>query len=117
MTAVTIYHNPRCSKSRQTLALLEEQANLDIQIVEYLKAPPDLSTLEALGNMLGCAPREFMRTKEAVYKEKHLGDPGISDDTLRRAIVEEPILLERPIVVYKGKAKIGRPPEQVLELF
>ncbi len=115
MSDTILYHNPRCSKSRQTLALLQEHG-IEPQIVEYLQTPPDAATLTSLGDMLGMAPREFMRRKEDVYKEQNLGDESLSDDELRAAITNHPILLERPIVVRDGKAAIGRPPENVLEL-
>lgn len=112
---VTIYHNPRCSKSRQTLALLEERG-VKPQIIEYLKRPPDAATLKALLRLLGLEPRELMRKKEAAYKELRLGDPGLSEDHLIQAMVENPILIERPIVVSGKSAALGRPPEAVLEI-
>lgn len=115
MAKVTIYHNPRCSKSRQTLALLEEHG-VTPEVVEYLQNPPDTATLAEIGAMLGLSPREFMRRKESVYKEQNLAEDSLSDDDLRNAIVQHPILLERPIVVCNGKAAIGRPPESVLAL-
>lgn len=113
--SVTIYHNPRCSKSRQTLALLEEQG-LDLQVVEYLKTPPDAAGLKALLERLGLAPRELMRRKEAVYKELGLDDEGLSEAALIQAMVENPILIERPIVVAGERAALGRPPEAVLQI-
>ncbi|MCG8463300.1 MAG: arsenate reductase (glutaredoxin) [Xanthomonadales bacterium] len=111
-----IYHNPRCSKSRQTMALLEEQS-IDAQVVEYLKTPPNADELQEILNLLQMKPRELMRRKEAVYKELNLDDDALSDAQLIQAMVNNPILIERPIVVANGKAAIGRPPEQVLELF
>ena len=113
--SVTIYHNPRCSKSRQTLALLQEQG-LEPQVVEYLKTPPDAAGLKALLDRLGLAPRELMRRKEAVYKELGLDDEGLSEAALIRAMVENPILIERPIVVAGERAALGRPPEAVLSI-
>jgi len=110
-TEVTIYHNPRCSKSRQTLALLEEQG-IQPAVVEYLKTPPDAKTLRALLKKLGLGPRDILRKKEAM-------DAGIADldgDALIEALVANPIAIERPIVVAGGKARLGRPPEQVLEI-
>jgi arsenate reductase (glutaredoxin) len=110
---VTIYHNPRCSKSRTTLALLQEKG-VEPQIVEYLVAPPDADELKRILAMLGIGPRELMRSKEA--KEAGLADPGLSDDALIAGMVANPIVIERPIVVSGSKARIGRPPESVLEI-
>lgn len=113
--SVTIYHNPRCSKSRQTLALLQEKS-IKPEIVEYLKTPPDKATLRKILSMLDLAPRELMRRNEAAYRERGLDADGIDDDTLLEAMIDEPILIERPIVVADGKAAIGRPPENILEI-
>lgn len=111
---LTIYHNPRCSKSRQTLALIEEN-NQDVTIVEYLKTPLNVDELSQLSAQLGLSPRAMMRVKEAEYKEQNLAD---ADDTkLLSAIASTPKLLERPIVTKGNKAIIGRPPENVLALF
>ncbi len=112
---VTIYHNPRCSKSRQTLALLQEKG-IEPEIVQYLDTPPDAATLKDLLKKLDLAPRELMRRKEAAYKENGLNDEGLDDDALIAAMVSNPILIERPIVVNGGKAALGRPPEQVLDI-
>lgn len=112
---VSIYHNSRCSKSRQTLALLNENG-VEPTIIEYLKTPPDRETLITLLAMLGVGPRELMRKGEAIYKEKNLADTGLDDDALIDAMLEDPILIERPIVVSNGKAVIGRPPENVLAI-
>jgi arsenate reductase (glutaredoxin) len=113
--SVTVYHNPRCSKSRQTLALLQEKG-IEPEIVEYLKTPPSAAELKAILGKLGMAPRELMRKGEAAYKERGLADASKSDDELIAAMVAEPILIERPIVLSGGKARLGRPPEQVLEI-
>ncbi len=113
--SVTIYHNPRCSKSRQTLALLQEKG-IEPEIIEYLKTPPDADTLKKLLKLLDMQPRDLMRKKEAPYKALSLADESLSDDDLIRAMVENPILIERPIVVANGKAAIGRPPESVLDI-
>lgn len=115
MARPTIYHNPRCSKSRATLALLEERG-LDPLIVDYLKAPPSAPELQALLDKLKMKPRDLMRKGEAPYKELGLADEDIADEKLIRAMVENPILIERPIVVMGNKARIGRPPESVLEI-
>lgn len=112
---VTIFHNPRCSKSRQTLALLQER-DVEPEIVEYLKNPPSAEALKELLTQLGLSPRELMRRGEAVYKELNLKDPALSDDALIAAMVENPILIERPIVSTGGKAALGRPPEAVLDI-
>ena len=112
---VTIYHNPRCSKSRQTLSLLKDKG-IEPEVVEYLKSPPTKETIAQLLDQLGMEPRDAMRRKEAVYKELNLADPGLSRDALIQAMAENPILIERPIVTAKGKAAMGRPPEAVLEI-
>jgi arsenate reductase len=115
MSKVTIYHNPRCSKSRQTLALLEEQG-IEPTIIEYLKNPPSEKTLKHILKMLNKTPRELMRHGEGIYKELGLDDAKLTEKQLIEAMVEHPILIERPIVVVDDKAKIGRPPEVVLEI-
>jgi arsenate reductase len=114
--SVRIYHNPRCSKSRATLALLEDHGHAP-EIVEYLKTPPTEDELRQVLKALGMGPRDAMRTGEAAYKDNDLGDSSLSDDALIAAMVANPILIERPIVVRDGTAKIGRPPESVLDLF
>lgn len=110
-----IYHNPRCSKSRQTLALLRDRG-IEPEVVEYLSTPPDHATLDKLLKMLGMQPRELMRRKESEYKALNLDDPALDRDALIQAMVEHPRLIERPIVVRGDRAALGRPPEQVLEL-
>jgi arsenate reductase len=113
--SVTIYHNPRCSKSRQTLALLEENG-VTPEVVKYLETPPSADELDNILTMLGKEPREAMRTKEEPYGVNNLGDEGLSRADLVAAMVANPILIERPIVVANGKAAIGRPPESVLDI-
>jgi arsenate reductase len=113
--AVTIYHNPRCSKSRQTLALLQERG-IAPKVVEYLSDTPDADTLDGLLKKLKLEPRDLLRRKEAPYQELGLDDPGLSRQALIAAMVEHPILIERPIVVKGAKAALGRPPEKVLEI-
>lgn len=115
MTPLTLYHNPRCSKSRQTLKLLRE-AGEEPRIVEYLKTPPDAAQIKRLLKALGKEPREAMRTGEAIYKELGLADPSNTQQQLIDAIASHPILLERPIVVAGDRAVIGRPPENVSAL-
>ncbi|WCE30447.1 arsenate reductase (glutaredoxin) [Vibrio sp. SCSIO 43137] len=113
---VVIYHNPRCSKSRQTLQLLEEKG-IEPEIVKYLEQTPSVEQLKTLYSQLELsAVRDMMRTKEAIYKELGLADKDLSDEELFKAMAENPKLIERPIVVANGKAKHGRPPEQVLQL-
>ena len=113
--AITIYHNPRCSKSRATLKLLEERG-IAPRIVEYLKTPPDAATLDRLLTGLGMEPRALMRRKEAPYRENGLDNSGLSRDALIAAMVAHPILIERPIVVAGDRVALGRPPEAVLEI-
>ncbi len=115
MSEVTLYHNPRCSKSRQTLALLEERG-LQPRIIRYLETPPDAETLDGLIDQLGLEPRQLMRTKEAPYQALDLGNPALSRAELIDAMIAHPILIERPIAVANGKAAIGRPPESVLDI-
>lgn len=111
---LTIYHNPRCSKSRETLALIKENSNKALNVVEYLKDPIDQVTIERLLALLTCSPIEMMRVKEAEFKEQNL--KGADDKTLIAAMVSTPKLIERPIVTDGNKAVIGRPPENVLAL-
>lgn len=115
MSQSVIYHNPRCSKSRQTLELVKEQG-LDPQIIEYLKTPPSTDELESILNMLDIEPRDLMRRQEKEYKELGLDDPTLDRASLIQAMVEHPRLIERPIVINKGRAALGRPPETVLEI-
>lgn len=113
--SVTIYHNPRCSKSRQTLVLLAEKG-IEPEIVEYLNTPPSAAQLGGILNSLGLEPRDLMRKKEAPYAENGLDDDSLSRDALIQAMIDNPILIERPIVIADGKAAIGRPPENVLDI-
>ncbi|WP_345854052.1 arsenate reductase (glutaredoxin) [Shewanella algae] len=115
MTQVTIFHNPRCSKSRETLALLESKG-VEIQIVEYLKQVPDAATLSELLVKLDISARELMRTKEEEYKAQGLNNPELTEAQLIDAMIATPKLIERPIVLANGKAAIGRPPENVLAI-
>ena len=113
--SIRIYHNPRCSKSRQTLQLLQEQA-IEPEVIEYLKTPPSASELAKVLKMLGLAPRDLIRRKEAEYKSSGADNPELSDTQLIEIMVAHPKLIERPIVINDGKAAIGRPPEQVLDI-
>lgn len=115
MSTVTLYHNPRCSKSRQALQLLQEhQQKPDVRL--YLETPPSREELVALLAKLGIEPRALMRTGEAEYKDNNLGDSSLSHDQLIDAMVRHPRLIERPIAIVGERAVIGRPPENVLEL-
>ena len=109
------YHNPRCGKSRQTLQLLQEQGN-DVDIIDYLKTPPTFQQLDDIIQKLGIEPRDLMRTKEAAYKTNGLDDKSLDRQALINGMINNPILIERPIVIANGKAVIGRPPEAVLAI-
>jgi len=114
--SVVIYHNPRCSKSRQTLELLEKNG-VQPEVIKYLDTPLTVEQLKVLFTQLGFSSvREMMRTKETDYKEANLSDASVSDEDLFSAMAANPKLFERPVVVANNKAKIGRPPEQVLEI-
>ncbi|MFI8382963.1 arsenate reductase (glutaredoxin) [Pseudomonas sp. NPDC079086] len=115
MTAMTLYHNPRCSKSRSALQLLEDRG-LNPTIVRYLETPLNAAQLQALLDKLGISPRQLLRTGEDEYKTLGLNDPQLTDAQLIEAMVEQPKLIERPILVVGDKAVIGRPPENVLEI-
>jgi len=113
--SVKIYHNPRCSKSRQTLQLLEEKG-VQADVIEYLKTPPTADELDSILNLLDLQPRELMRTKEAEYKATGMDNSDLSRSELIAGMVATPKLIERPIVLANGKAAIGRPPEDVLAI-
>ncbi len=115
MTA-TIYHNPRCSKSRATLALLEDRG-LQPVVIDYLKTPPSAAELDRILSLLHMEPLELMRKGEEAFKALGLDDGTKSRDDLIQAMVDNPALIERPIVVHGAKAAIGRPPESVLGIF
>ena len=111
----TIYHNPRCSKSRQTLALLQSH-DIEPEIVLYLETPPNADVLQALLKKLGISARDLLRKGEDAYKDNNLKDPSLTEQALIAAMVAHPKLIERPIVVKGSRAVLGRPPENVLEL-
>nr|WP_041474580.1 arsenate reductase (glutaredoxin) [Erwinia sp. Ejp617] len=116
MCEVQIYHNPRCSRSRETLALLKARG-MEPQIILYLETPPDLATLTALLQQLGLhSARQLMRQKEDEYIALGLDDAQLDEQQLLSALAAQPSLIERPIVVANGHARIGRPPQQVLEI-
>ena len=112
---VTIFHNPRCSKSRATLALLRERG-IEPDIRLYLEDPPDAAELRRVLGQLGLQPRQLMRKGEQEFRDQGLADPALSDDQLIAAMAATPRLIERPIVIANGKAALGRPPESVLEI-
>lgn len=112
---VTILHNPRCSKSRETLALLEARG-IEPRIVRYLDEPPSEAELGRILDLLGLEPRALMRSSEAEYRELGLDDPTLGRAELVRAMHAHPRLIQRPIVLANGRAAIGRPPEAVLDL-
>lgn len=113
--AITIYHNPRCSKSRQTLALIRDHG-IEPEVIEYLRQPPSPDALKRITEWLEVRPRDLLRTGEPEYKELGLDDPDVDDESVIRAICEHPRLLQRPIVVAGNRARIGRPPEAVTEI-
>ena len=112
---IILYHNPRCSKSRQTLALIEDRG-IKPTIVEYLKTPPNHQQLDRILRGLELEPRELMRTKEAEYKELGLADSALSRDQLIEAMIANPKLIERPILVVGDQIVVGRPPENALTI-
>ena len=115
MSEVTIYHNPRCSKSRQTLALLEENG-ITPEVRKYLDDAPSVEELKLILSQLGISARELLRTKETEYKEHGMNDSSLSDEQILKVMTEVPKLIERPIVIKGNQARIGRPPESVLEI-
>lgn len=110
-----IYHNPRCSKSRQTLALIEEKG-FEPEIIDYQKTPPTHQQLDSILRGLNMQPRDLMRTGEAEYKQLNLDDESLSRDQLIESMIQHPKLIERPIVVVGDEVIIGRPPELVLTI-
>ena len=110
-----IYHNPRCSKSRQALEMIRER-DLAPEVVEYLKTPPTAAELDRILQLLGLEPRDLMRRKEMEYKANNLDDPKLTRTELIAAMVANPTLIERPIVVTDDRAALGRPPERVLDI-
>ena len=112
---VKIYHNPRCSKSRQTLEILKNK-NCDIEIIEYLKVPMVLKELKDILSKLDYEPRDLIRKGEDIYKKENLANTSLTSNTLMKKMILNPILIERPIVVFNDKAVVGRPPEKVLEI-
>jgi arsenate reductase len=112
VSEVVIYHNPRCGTSRKTLELIRKKG-IEPKIIDYLKTPPTEKELDGILKLLGIEPRELIRTKEAEYKKHKLDHPDLSRAELIAAMVKHPILIQRPIVLSKGRAALGRPPENV----
>jgi arsenate reductase (glutaredoxin) len=112
---IRIYHNNRCSKSRATLALLE-QRGVPVEVINYLESPPSAAELKRLLGQLGISARQLLRTGEEDYKALRLDDAALDEEALITAMVTHPKLIERPIVVANGKAALGRPPEAVLAI-
>lgn len=112
---VKIFHNPRCSKSRATLSLLRDNG-VEPEVVEYLATPPTAAEFKSILKKMGAGPRDVIRRGEKIFKELELDDPSLPDNALITAMVEHPILIERPIVISGDKAALGRPPEKVLEI-
>jgi len=115
MSDVIMYHNPKCSKCRLTLGLLQEKG-ISPEVIKYLETPPSADELDEILDLLGIEPRELMRTGEAEYTENALDNPDLSREQLIQAMVEHPKLIQRPIVISNGRAAIGRPPEKILEI-
>lgn len=115
MSNITLYHNPRCSKSRQALALLQENG-VEPEIRLYLETPPSRDELVDVLNKLSISPRKLLRKGEDEYKDNNLKDALLTDDQLIDAMVEFPRLIERPIAITTDQARIGRPPENVLDI-
>ena len=113
--AIQIWHNPRCSKSRETLKLLEDKG-ISPEVVLYLEDQPDANAIQSVLSKLNISARELLRNSEDAYKEKNLKDKTLTDEQLIAAMVEQPKLIQRPIVINGDKAKLGRPPEQVLDI-
>lgn len=111
----TLYHNPRCSKSRETLALLKSSGIVP-QIIDYQADPPDINTLKSLVNLLRCPVRDIIRSGEPEFAKLGLDNPALAEDALLAAVAAHPRLLQRPIFVAGNAARIGRPPESVLEI-
>lgn len=112
---VRVFYNPKCSKCRLTMGILDDKG-IDTTVVEYLKTPPNTAELNEILDLLGLEPRDLMRRHEAPYKDNNLGDPDLSRGRLIQAMIDNPILIERPIVINGDKATIGRPPEKVLDI-
>lgn len=112
---VRFFHNPKCSKCRLTMGILDEKG-VDTTVIEYLNTPPNIAELNEILGLLGLEPRDLMRKHEAPYKNNNLDNPDLSREQLIQAMIDNPILIERPIIINGNKATIGRPPEKVLDI-
>ena len=112
---VRVFHNPKCSKCRLTMAILDDKG-VDTTVIEYLNTPPNITELNEILGLLGLEPRDLMRKHEAPYKNNNLDNPDLSREQLILAMIDNPILIERPIIINGNKATIGRPPEKVLDI-
>ena len=115
MSHIKIYHNPRCSKSRKTLAIIEGKG-FEPEIIKYLDNPPSIQELHTILTLLNLNPRDLMRKNESEYKDNHMNDNSLTTDELLSLMHKFPKVIERPIVLANGKAAIGRPPESVLDI-
>ena len=115
MSDVRIFHNPKCSKCRLTMEILNDKG-VNTAVIEYLKTPPNSDELTEILDLLGIEPRELMRKHEAPYKENNLDNPELTREQLLQAMIDHPILIERPIIINGKKATIGRPPEKVFDI-
>ncbi len=115
MSSTRIYLNPNCTKCRLSMQLLDSKG-INPEVSEYLNEPPSVAELEEILNLLSLEPRELMRQHEAPYKELNLADETLTRETLIQAMIDNPILIERPIIIHNGKATIGRPPEKILDI-
>ena len=115
MSTTRIYLNPNCSKCKLSMQLLDDKG-IKPKVTEYLNEPPGIDELKNILKLLSLEPRELMRQHEAPYKELNLADESLSRDALIQAMIDNPILIERPIIIHNGKATIGRPPEKILDI-
>ena len=115
MSSTRIYLNPNCTKCRLSMQLLDDKG-INPDVTEYLNEPPSIDELNEILDLLSLEPRELMRQHEAPYKELNLDNESLSRDALVQAMIDNPILIERPIVIHNGKATIGRPPEKILDI-
>lgn len=112
---IRIFFNPRCSKCRLTMDILKNKG-VNASVIEYLKTPPDSAELDEILDMLGLEPRDLMRKHETAYKENKLDNPDLNRQQLIQAMIDNPVLIERPIIINGNKAVIGRPPEKILDI-
>lgn len=115
ISSTRIYLNPNCTKCRLSMQLLDSKG-INPEVTEYLNEPPSFDELNEILDLLSIEPRQLMRQHEAPYKELNLADKTVNRDTLIQAMIDNPILIERPIIIHNGKAIIGRPPEKILDI-